>query len=191
MDGFKLVELYLKIYMCINFDILSWICFLPCWGGLHRFPWVLLIYAVQRILGCIQGLSSFQLPVDRDCKQWELNLNTADVFCNAKHTSASLFLQLCVHLGWEVSVAALVFSQQHCCFCACKLLRLKSCGWILPLSIIHSVHIYYVFLLLSAQGSMLKIGQISYAFVEFPFVLENVYHVFRKFEEKKMENTKN
>lgn len=31
---------------------------------------------------------------------------------------------------------------------------------------------------------MLKIGWISYAFVEFPFVLENVYHVFRKFEEK-------
>lgn len=31
---------------------------------------------------------------------------------------------------------------------------------------------------------MLKIGWISYAFVEFPFVLENGYHLFRKFEEK-------
>lgn len=31
---------------------------------------------------------------------------------------------------------------------------------------------------------MLKIGWISYTFVEFPFVLENGYHLFRKFEEK-------
>lgn len=31
---------------------------------------------------------------------------------------------------------------------------------------------------------MLKIGWISYAFIEFPFIFENVYHGFRKFVEK-------
>lgn len=54
----------------------------------------------------------------------------------------------------------------------------------LSMNIIHSVHIYYVFMLLSILGSVLIIDQISYASIEFHFVLEYVDYVFRKFEEK-------
>ena len=78
-----------------------------------------------------------------------------------------------VCIWWKISVAGIAFRQQHCCFCACKFLKLISCGCILSfllrkcsvinvnkvcktwtyimqsMSIIRSVHIYYMFILLS------------------------------------------
>lgn len=138
-------------YTYINFGTLQWRCLLPCCGGLHRFPWMLLIRAVcamQVILGSIWGSLPFSFgyglqTVETPCEH---------SWCFLKYKAHKcLAVPACFVCTWDGKYQWLLLSwQQRCCFCACKLLRLKICGWVLPLSIIHSVHMHYVFLLLSA-----------------------------------------